>query len=153
MQYELILMKDVMDRLQYQFRKTPFIMQSAFALTNINIQTDICTIIFDEFISLGEADYEYHTPDKMSFYSRVLLDVLHKACQEGKSLIYMHFHPAPSPNASMFENDDHKMIFRISYAYVPFGIHASLYFINDKITGKIWLPTLSTVPLCITYHE
>jgi hypothetical protein len=123
-------------------------MQAAFALAKIDKQTDIYTIHLCDFIKLTETDYEHHTSASMSFYSKVLLDILHKTSfQDKTSMIYMHSHK--SANIYEFENDDHKMIFRISYAYMPFGIHASLYYTNNEITGKIWLPMLSTTPLNI----
>jgi hypothetical protein len=152
MKYNIIIGKDYYEYIDKYFNTEPFVMQAAFALTEVTKQPDICTIQINEFIKLHENDYEYHTSNSMSIYSRVLLNILHKISNQDKlSLVYFHSHQ--SVDTSKFENKDHEMIFRISYAYLPFGIHASVFFVNNEISGKIWMPSLSTIPLNIIYHE
>ena len=126
-------------------------MKSAFLLTEIQNEPARCTLLLSEFIPLEETDYESRAMNSMSFSSRVLFDILQKASHDKKSLIFVH--SQRTADTSSFESNDTKMIFRISYAYMPFGIHASLYFAENGISGKIWLPTLSTNPLNIICNE
>jgi hypothetical protein len=151
MEYRLLLKDDWQNRINSYFWKKPFIMQSAFILAEIQNEPGHCTLLLSEFIPLEETDYESRTADGMSFSSRILLDVLQKASHARKSLIFVH--SQGTGGASGLESNEYKMIFRISYAYMPFGIHASLCFTKDGVSGRIWHPTLSTNPLSIICNE
>lgn len=151
MQYNIFITKSILDCLNNYFDISPFSMQAAFALAEINERPESNTILLSEFRRLCETDYERHECDGISFYSRPLLNVFHEVPNlEKLSFIYIHSHC--SQDCSNFENDDHRMIFRISYAYIPFGVHASLFYMQGELSGKIWLPTLRTQPLNIIYE-
>jgi hypothetical protein len=151
MDYNIFVTKSIMDCIKDYFEISPFSMQAAFALAEVNERSDSKTILLSDFQRLTEKDYEYHSPNGFGIHSNVLLDLLGSASwQDRLCLAYFHSHEAS--DACGFENEDHKMIFRISYAYQPFGIHASLYYSHGELSGTVWLPKLTTAPLHII-HE
>ena len=151
MEYSIFITKNILDCLKYYFDVDPFLMQAAFAIAEINERPECVTILLSEFTTLNETDYESQSHNFISFYSKSLLNILHKTSYQNKhSLIYIHSHNLFDYHN--FENDDQKMIFRISYAYIPFGIHVSLFYTHGELSGKVWLPTLTTEPLNII-HE
>jgi hypothetical protein len=151
MNYRLVIGKADHARIKRYFDAEPFVMQAAFAFAEIREHSGICTLHFTSFIALNESDYEYRTPGGMSFYSKVLLDILHGTSYlDKKSLIYLYSHGIDTMPES--KNGDQELIFRISYAYMPFGLHASLLYQRSAIAGRIWLPKISTAPLDII-HE
>lgn len=136
--------------IQY-FNMAPFTMRAAFALTEPEERAGEYLLHLRDLIRLNDTDYAFQTCDGMGFRSGVLLDILHKASGGGSGgIIYLHSHQRGPVKAA--RNDDHSMIFRIFYAYLPFGIHASLHYANEELTGRVWLPHIyQTVPANIIY--
>lgn len=151
MDYSIFISKSMSDSLKNYFDINPFTMQAAFALAETNERPDCNTIFLSDFQRLKETDYESRTQHELSFYSKALLNTLHETSYRDR-LSFIYIHSLSSIHCCNFENEDHKMIFRISYAYMPFGIHASLLYAQGEISGKVWLPTLSTEPLNIVYE-
>lgn len=144
MKYILELTRENVEQLMRYFDLRPFVMQAAFLLTDVAHRPGYCRLALHEFRGLGDADYEWNAADGLSLRAAAYLNALRIACGMGKSMIYMH-----SQSGKMCARHDEKMMFRIAYAYIPFGIHASLYLLNGRIRGRIWLPGLKTAPLRI----
>lgn len=146
MKYVLELSRENIGLLRQYFNLRPFVMQAAFLMTDVVHKPGYCKLELHDFKSLASEDYEWRTSGGLSFHAAAYMDALRQASDTDKSMIYMHSHGKRSPSCV---HTDETMIFRIAYAYIPFGIHASLYYNNDEIRGKIWLPGLKTAPLNI----
>lgn len=151
MEYRLVLDRAYHARIKRYFDTEPFVMQAAFAFAEIWESSGACTLRLSEFIALDESDYEHRAPGCMSFYSKVLLDILHGTSYlDKKGLVYLYSRGADAGPET--RHADQELIFRISYAYMPFGLHASLLYGGGCIAGRIWLPKNSTAPLDVI-HE
>lgn len=148
MPYYLRLSQENMDFMYRHFFANPFIMQAAFILSDIVSDSGKFDLVLNKFITLNESDYESHTADSLSFFSSALFSALDEAYNQNKNLVFLHSHRSPSHMNSNCEVDE-EMMFRIIYACMPFGIHTSLRIGDDELSGKVWLPKLTTEPLNI----
>ena len=141
MEYLLSIINNHYDNIIKQFCSEPFVMQSAFLLSQIKKKLNDYEIILKDFILLKDTDYQIRLPDCMSFYSNILLYTLRTAVQNNMSIIYLHSHQNQTDADNCSGCEDEKMIFRLSYAYIPFGVQCESGCCQQQYVGQDMAPS------------
>lgn len=122
--------------------------KAAFMMTHITKSNFICELEVTDFVSVERE--ESLAVNGLASHSHALMDVIDTAMETCKSILFAYSLPeaqdgAFNPAADM----ENRILFRVAYHYLPFGLHVCLAHTGAGLCGKVWFRNARTEPLSI----